>query len=158
MSNEKIQEVYAAVDVFPHDELRPVHAVLFAFLHHAHARREGRAVLVRKFHCVACYFFCNSTIIIAGKCSCFFIVGTRAFFFLIHGQIGKSLFYNPVVCYAVGFLTIYMASQTIMRYTKIKVSALHFRMLYCYIGVAILIGNFFWKNYYLVVKGIYLIP
>lgn len=84
--------------------------------------------------------------------------GTRAFFLLIHGQIGKSLLYNPVVCYAVGFLTIYMTSQTIMRYTKIKVSALHFRMLYCYIGVAILIGNFFWKNYYLVVKGIYLIP
>lgn len=84
--------------------------------------------------------------------------GTRAVFFLLHGQIGKSLFYNPVVCYAVGFLLLYMTSQTMMRYTKIKVSALHFRMLYCYIGVAILVGNFLWKNYYVIVKGIYLIP
>lgn len=84
--------------------------------------------------------------------------GTRAFLFLIHGQILKSLFYHPVVAYAVAFLILYMGSQTIMRLTKQKVSALHFRIGYCYIGVVILVGNFLWKNYYVIIKGIYLIP
>ncbi|MGN0396819.1 MAG: DUF2752 domain-containing protein [Candidatus Fimimorpha sp.] len=84
--------------------------------------------------------------------------GTRAFLFLIHGKIGMSLFYHPVVCYAVTILSVYMITQTIMRTTKRKVSALHFRMGYCYIGAAILIGNFLWKNYYVIEKGIYLIP
>lgn len=84
--------------------------------------------------------------------------GTRSFIYLLHGQVLKSLFYHPVVPYAIVILFFYMGSQTIMRLTKGKVSAMHFRVGYCYLGVVILVGNFLWKNYYVIVNGIYLIP
>lgn len=83
--------------------------------------------------------------------------GSRALFCLLHGQIGKSLYYNPVVFYTVSVVLIYLVSQTVSRMTKGKVSGLRFQTYWCYVGAALLVGNFIWKNYYLIVKGIQLI-
>ena len=83
--------------------------------------------------------------------------GTRAVTALFHGEILRSLFYHPVVVYSALVAGWFMVTQTIERVShgKWKV-AMHFRMIYVYIFLALLALNFIWKNGYLLFTGIHL--
>lgn len=80
--------------------------------------------------------------------------GTRATIFLLHGHIGTSIRYHPLVPY-VAFVVLLEAAGFLA--AKIwKRPELHIRRydLFTYIGVAIILANWAWKNYMLVVRGI----
>ncbi len=81
--------------------------------------------------------------------------GTRAVFALFHGDILKSLFYHPVVPYAGIVAGWFMLTQTVERVSRGKWKvAMHFRMIYVWILLALLAVNFIWKNGYLLLTGI----
>lgn len=83
--------------------------------------------------------------------------GTRAVLALFRGEIFASLFYHPVVFYAMVVAGWFMLTQTIERLSRGKWKvAMHFRMIYVYILLAILAINFIWKNGYLLITGIHL--
>lgn len=84
--------------------------------------------------------------------------GTRAFFALLDGQVGKSLFYNPAVCYVLAFALIYMISHTLKHLSGGKMRGIRYRNVYCYLGVGLLAVNWGWKNYVLLVCHRMLIP
>ena len=73
--------------------------------------------------------------------------GTRAVFALAKGDIVQSFIYHPFVPYAVILSGWFMISQTIERLShgKIKI-ALHFRMIYVWIALALIVLNVIWKN------------
>ena len=80
--------------------------------------------------------------------------GTSAVFALFRGDILASLFYHPVVPYAGIVACWFMITQTVERLSsgKWKV-AMHFRMIYVWILLALLAVNFIWKNGYLLITG-----
>jgi hypothetical protein len=81
--------------------------------------------------------------------------GTRAVLALFRGEILKSLFYHPVVPYAAVVSGWFMITQTIERLSRGKWKvAMHFRMIYVYILLALLAIQFLWKNGYLLITGI----
>ena len=83
--------------------------------------------------------------------------GTRAVVALFHGEILRSLFYHPVVLYSALVAGWFMVTQTIERLSRGKWKvAMHFRMIYVYIFLALLAVNFIWKNGYLLFTGIHL--
>ena len=83
--------------------------------------------------------------------------GTRAVVALFHGEILRSLFYHPVVLYSAVVAGWFMVTQTIERVSRGKWKvAMHFRMIYVYIFLALLALNFIWKNGYLLFTGIHL--
>lgn len=84
--------------------------------------------------------------------------GTRALRFLFHGDIVDSIYYHPLVVYMAGFIIVFLSSHTLKHLTNGRVKGLHYKSLYCYIAIIILILNFLWKNYYVVFRGIALIP
>lgn len=84
--------------------------------------------------------------------------GTRAFLFFLHGQLGKSLYYNPAVSCVLIFCLVYMASHTLKHLTGGKIRGIHYRNLYCYLGLALLVANWVWKNYMLLAEHKMLIP
>lgn len=84
--------------------------------------------------------------------------GTRALRFLIHGQVAKSLYYNPAVGYVMIFVMTYMVSHILKHLTKGKIKGIHYRNGYCYMGVILLVLNWIWKNYMLLVYHRMLIP
>ena len=80
---------------------------------------------------------------------------TRAVFALLRGEILRSLYLHPFVLYVAVVGGWFMISQTIERLShgKIKI-ALHFRMLYMWIAVAIIFINCIWKNAMLLATGV----
>lgn len=84
--------------------------------------------------------------------------GTRAVFALLRGEFLHSLYLHPFVPYAAVVGGWFMISQTIERLShgKIKI-ALHFRMVYVWIAIAIILINCIWKNAVLLVTGVPLI-
>ena len=84
--------------------------------------------------------------------------GTRAVLFLLHGQVGKSFYYNPAVSYAILFAFAYMISHTLKHVTKGRIRGFHYRNGYCYLGVALFVANWVWKNYMLLIQHQMLIP
>lgn len=80
--------------------------------------------------------------------------GTRAVFALAKGDILKSFVYHPFVPYAAVLGGWFMISQTIERIShgKIKI-ALHFRMIYVWVGLALIALNAIWKNGVLLLNG-----
>ena len=81
--------------------------------------------------------------------------GTRAVLALFRGEIWNSLFYHPVVPYAAVAAGWFMITQTIERVSRGKWKvAMHFRMIYVWILLALLAINFLWKNGYLLITGI----
>lgn len=83
--------------------------------------------------------------------------GTRAVLTLFRGDILKSLFYHPVVPYAGIVAGCFMITQTIERISRGKWKvAMHFRMIYVWVLLALLAINFVWKNGYLIITGIHL--
>lgn len=81
--------------------------------------------------------------------------GTRAAFALLRGNIARSLFLHPFVPYAVLVGGWFMLTQTIERLSRGRISiAMHFRMIYVWIALALIVGNVLWKNGVLLFTGI----
>ena len=73
--------------------------------------------------------------------------GTRAVVFLLHGDFLHSLVYHPFVPYAFVLCTWFMISQTIERLSKGRLRiGMHFREVFLWIALAIIIINFIVKN------------
>lgn len=81
--------------------------------------------------------------------------GTRAVTALLHGEILISLYYHPVVVYTAAVGGWFMLSQTIERLShgKLKIG-LHYRDLYLWIALAIVVLNCLVKNLMLIITGV----
>ena len=75
-------------------------------------------------------------------------------FALAKGDILKSFVYHPFVPYAAVLGGWFMISQTIERISRSKIKiALHFRMIYVWVGLALIALNAIWKNGVLLLNG-----
>ena len=83
--------------------------------------------------------------------------GTRALVYLLQGRFLTSLFYHPFVLYAVAGVGSFMLTNTLAMLTKGKVRGLPYKQWYVYGGLALIAGNFIWKNAALLM-GTQLIP
>lgn len=80
--------------------------------------------------------------------------GTRAMRALFSGNMVASFVYHPFVIYIALFGGWFMISQTIERISKGRIKiAMHFRDVYMWIALAIIIINVFAKNIALLVWG-----
>ena len=81
--------------------------------------------------------------------------GTRAVKFLLRGEIVKSFCYHPIVLYAVVLGGWFMISQTIERASRGKVRiGMHFRELYMWLALSIIIVNCLVKNMALLIWNV----
>lgn len=73
--------------------------------------------------------------------------GTRAFFYLMHGKIAASFIAHPIILFAAVLGGWFMISQTIERISRGKIKiGMHFRAIYLWIALAVIIINFLVKN------------
>ena len=81
--------------------------------------------------------------------------GTRAVKFLLRGEIVKSFCYHPIVLYAVVLGGWFMISQTIERVSRGKVRiGMHFREIYMWLALSIIIVNCLVKNMALLIWNV----
>ena len=102
-----------------------------------------------------------------GDCTFYVVTGgyccpgcgcTRAVYALVGGDVATSLFYNPFIFYTVVVGGWFMISQTIERLSRGKLPiAMHFRLIYVWIGLVIIFGNCIVKNAVLLFTGVPLI-
>ena len=84
--------------------------------------------------------------------------GTRAVYALLHGHILCSLFYHPIVVYTAVFFGWFMLSQTIQKASRGRYAiGMHYRDLYLWAALAIVLLNWLVKNLILAVCGIALL-
>ncbi|MEY8337921.1 DUF2752 domain-containing protein [Lachnospiraceae bacterium 62-35] len=84
--------------------------------------------------------------------------GTRAFRFFLRGQWRKSFCYNPIILYAALVTLIQGICWMVSKGLK-KPDLYPLRpSLFLYIGAAIILINWIYKNYMLIVCGIDLLP
>ncbi len=80
--------------------------------------------------------------------------GTRSVFALFRGDFLRSLYMHPFVPYLVIVGGWFMLSQTVERISRGKIHiAMHFRMIYVWIAIAIIAANFIWKNTLIISTG-----
>lgn len=73
--------------------------------------------------------------------------GTRAVFSLARGEIVRSFIFHPIVIYTLIVGGWFLISQSIQRITRNKIRiAMHFRPIYIWLALIIVLGNFFIKN------------
>lgn len=84
--------------------------------------------------------------------------GTRSILYLLHGQIGLSLQYHPLVLYGAVIVVLEAGSAVLMKLTKGRISYLGHETLFVYIGIGIVLVNWIVKNVMLVGFGIDLLP
>lgn len=84
--------------------------------------------------------------------------GTRAVFALLGGDVLLSLKYHPLVVYGAAVLLAELVSWLTARKLKTPRYYLGHEMMFIGIGVAIILINWIFKNYMLVVRGIDLLP
>lgn len=76
--------------------------------------------------------------------------GSRAVSALLHGNFGESIYYNPFIMYGLVLGGWFMISQTIQRLSRNRIKiGMHYRNLYLYIALAIIIINCIIKNGFL---------
>lgn len=81
--------------------------------------------------------------------------GTRAAIAFSSGQIVRSFLLHPFVPYVLILGGWFMISQTIQRISRGKCKiAMHFRMIYLWVGLVIILLNWIWKNAWLVITGV----
>lgn len=81
--------------------------------------------------------------------------GTRAVYALLEGRLFLSLFYHPLVVYTAFVGGWFMLSQTIERISRGKMRiGMHYRDLYLWLALAIVLVNCLIKNLVLIVGGI----
>lgn len=79
--------------------------------------------------------------------SCPVCGGTRAFYSLIRGDIISSVSYNPIVLYSGICIIPFFIGKTIYYFSHKKLcKKIHFMPIFIYIGLFILLINFFIKN------------
>lgn len=84
--------------------------------------------------------------------------GTRAIHALLHGHIVRSFFYHPIVVYTAVFFGWFMLSQTIEKASRGHFAiGMHYRDIYLWIALAIVLLNWLVKNLFLAVFGIALL-
>ena len=84
--------------------------------------------------------------------------GTRAIHALLHGHIVRSFFYHPIVVYTAVFFGWFMLSQTIEKASRGRLAiGMHYRDIYLWIALAIVLLNWLVKNLVLAVFGIALL-
>lgn len=84
--------------------------------------------------------------------------GTRAIHALLHGHIMRSFFYHPIVVYTAVFFGWFMLSQTIEKASRGRFAiGMHYRDIYLWIALAIVLLNCLVKNLVLAVFGIALL-
>ena len=80
--------------------------------------------------------------------------GTRAVRALLRGKIVLSCYYHPLVLYTVAVGGWFMISQTIERISKKRIRiALHYRDMYLWLALILLIVNCLVKNLVLLLTG-----
>lgn len=84
--------------------------------------------------------------------------GTRALKYLLTGHLVKSFCYHPFVLYGAVILVLWLGELWIAKKTGKSIDGLLHKQAVIYVGVAILLMNWMFKNYMLVVKGIDLLP
>lgn len=84
--------------------------------------------------------------------------GTRAIKFLLTGQIGKSFLYHPLVPYAAAVIAAELLSALAAKVTGNRKWYLGREKWFLYLAVVILLGNWIFKNYMLVARGVDLLP
>ena len=84
--------------------------------------------------------------------------GTRAVIALFHGHILRSVFYHPIVVYTAGFGGWFMLSQTIEKASRGRFAiGMHYRDLYLWIALFLVVVNCLIKNLVLAIGGIALL-
>lgn len=84
--------------------------------------------------------------------------GTRAICALFSGHIIASAFYHPFVAYALLLGGWFMLSQTIEKVSHLRLRiGMHYRPVYLWIGLSLILINFLVKNAVLIFFGITLI-
>lgn len=84
--------------------------------------------------------------------------GTRAVRYLLEGQLGNSIQYHPLILYMAVIIMVEFASAVLIKVTgKPKWRHGHEKLLIS-IAIGIVLVNWFWKNYMLIVYGIDLLP
>lgn len=77
--------------------------------------------------------------------------GTRAILFLLHGDFLRSFLYHPLVPYAAIVYGWFMISQSIQRLSRNRIRiGMHYRDIYLWIALILLIANFVIKNLLLI--------
>lgn len=84
--------------------------------------------------------------------------GTRAVMYLLRGEPGKSFQYHPLVLFLAVVTAAEIISWVVSKVYKNPKLYLQRYVLLTYVGVGIILCNWIWKNYMLVVKGIDLLP
>lgn len=84
--------------------------------------------------------------------------GTRACMYLLHGNILRSLQYHPLVPYVAFVVLLEVGSYLLSRLLHRPGIFVKRYVMFTYIGVGIVILNWIWKNYSLVVLGVDLLP
>jgi len=77
---------------------------------------------------------------------CFGCGGTRAVDALLHGQIGKSIYYHPFVMYAVGIYVWFVSSYTLNKLTHGVCRVMKLRRGYLYAAPILIIMQCMIKN------------
>lgn len=81
--------------------------------------------------------------------------GTRAVIALLHGHILASLYYHPIVVYTAIVGGWFMISQTIQRFSQGKLRiGMHYRDIYLWLALAIVVINCLVKNLVLILGGV----
>lgn len=83
--------------------------------------------------------------------------GTRAAVFLLHGEIGKSVQYHPLVLYMAVVAVVEIGSYVLSRTFKKPGFFVERFAMFTYIGVGIVVVNWVFKNVMLM-RGINLLP
>jgi len=84
--------------------------------------------------------------------------GTRAVRYLLRGQVLKSIQYHPLIFYIVAVTGAEVISFGIAKLAKRPQIHLKRYDLFVYAGIVIIVANWIFKNYMLIVKGIDLLP
>lgn len=73
--------------------------------------------------------------------------GTRSFLALLEGRFLESLWLHPAVFFGSLYLAAFVGSRFLAKVTKGRTGVVHFRMIYLYLLIALLLVNFFVKNW-----------
>lgn len=84
--------------------------------------------------------------------------GTRAVIYLFHGRILASFLYHPFVLYVAAVAGLILVARTAEMITHRQYLRVRHYSLLSYAGLGIVVINCIIKNYFLVVKGIDLLP
>lgn len=80
--------------------------------------------------------------------------GTRALVYLLHGQVGQSLIYHPLILYGVLVVAVQAATRLAAKRCGKPQYCLGHEPLFIWIGVGIILVNWVVKNVLLVLFGI----